>query len=139
MSGTLQSTWSTDDYIDQICSLARTALGAYNTQRARQGYPTTGGYDDQRFEAQTRILKRLRQRGIQESMITRPSDLYETEAALALVILFQYAQQFAKDGSGDVYSVQALRWAEEYESQFNAAAPIENVRSEAASFEIGRG
>ena len=103
------------------------------------GHPAPTGYDDQRAEAQEQITRRLRQAGINLSMVSRPTDLYQAELCLALALLFESTQQFARDGQGDLYAQQGKFWRAAYEDAFAQAAPIQNVRSEGAGFEFGRG
>lgn len=135
----MTTTYSTDAQCYQTSTIARAALVAYSDAVVAAGGTSVSTLDVFRVEAQRQILARLRQKGIDQSGISRSVELQTVEAALTLALLFEAVQQWSRDGTEDVYARNGKYWRERYEQEYTLAAPVDGVRHTGSSFSWDRG
>lgn len=131
--------WATTAMIDRRSTLARTALAALSAAAVARGDAAIADYDDWIDDAHTQVVEALRQRGIEEAAVSYATGVARAETDLALALMFEAVQQFARDGTGDVYAQQARFFREGYEREMTRAQPIDGVRGNGSTFGWGRG
>ena len=139
----MTTTYSTDAQVYlRGGPIAKAALDTINVWRTAMSLASVA-IDDYRVEAQRQILVDLRNRGIDQSDISREDDLREPEVALTMALLCEAAQQRVIAARGqtqpELYAQQADWWRQTYRASIEAAAPIDDVRPVGRSFEWFRG
>lgn len=131
--------WATTATIDLRCTLARTALSALSAAAVARGDAAITDYDDWITDAHAQVVEALRQRGIEETSVSYTTGVTRAETDLALALMFEAVQQFARDGSGDVYAQQAVFYRASYDREMARAQPIDGVKGSGSTFAWGRG
>lgn len=131
--------WATTATVNARSTLASVALTALSAAAVARGDAAITDYDDLITDAHNQVVEALRQRGVEEEAVSYTTGVTRAETDLVLALLFEAVQQFARDGSGDVYANLAKFFRESYEREMTRAQPIDGVKGAGASFGWGRG
>jgi len=130
--------WATTATINARSTLASVALAAYSAAAVARSESAVTDYDDFITDAHAQVIEALRQRGISESDVSYTTGVARAETSLVLALLFESVQQFARDGSGDVYAQQAKFYRADFEREMARAQPIDGVKGAGSTFSWGR-
>ena len=131
--------WATTASINQRSIVASTALSAVSAAAVARGDSAVTDYDGLITTAHAQVVEALAQRDITEESVTRTTGVARAETDLTLALLFESAQQIARDGAGDQYAQQAKFFRDSFEREMDRAQPIDNVKGSGMGFRWSRG
>ena len=131
--------WATTASINQRSIVASTALSAVSAAAVARGDSAVTDYDGLITTAHAQVVEALAQRDITEESVTRTTGVARAETDLTLALLFESAQQIARDGTGDQYAQQAKIFRDSFEREMDRAQPIDNVKGTGRGFRWSRG
>lgn len=131
--------WATTASINQRSIVASTALSAVSAAAVARGDSAVTDYDDLITTAHAQVVEALAQRDITEESVTRTTGVARAETDLTLALLFESAQQIARDGAGDQYAQQAAFFRKSYEEEIARVQPVDNVKGSGMGFRWQRG
>ena len=131
--------WATTASINQRSIVASTALAAVSAAAVARGDSAVTDYDGLITTAHAQVVEALAQRDITEESVTRTTGVARAETDLTLALLFESAQQIARDGSGDQYAQQAAFFRKSYEEEIARVQPVDNVKGSGMGFRWQRG